>query len=1166
MMQFPRLVFLPALLCLPLAAQESRGSLSGTITDSTGAVIASAPLKLSNVDTGVSFASTTNEAGQYRFLLLNPGNYTLTAEVPGFRRYERTGIVLQVAQAANVDVSLQVGSQTETISVTGTPPLLDTDKADRGMVVDRTRISELPLNNRTPIMLSSLSPGVLHSGSSQHLVPYANSGLGAWSINGSTPRNVEFLMDGAPNNMIYGGSNSISYVPSAETVEEFKIITGSYDAQYGRTGGGVISVVSKSGTNQIHGSMYEFMKRTFLNANTFSNNSQKAPRTGSTLDQYGVTVGGPVVLPKVYNGRDKTFFFWGWERFGYTQQFPSESFASVPTIDQRRGDFSRTFDTANRQIVIYDPLTGRLEGNNWVRSPFNGNVIPSNRIDPSASKILTLYPEPNTTTPGAPLWQNNYFRANNTGRFEYNNYSARIDHLISSKHRIYGRWSYFPEFETRVINALPGIAGDLRAGDKISNNGVVDWVSTLTPTTVFNVRTSFNRWLENKDPSRYPGGTDGWTNATQLGWPAAFVNQLPDPGRVPRIEPELYGPIGTASGQTNFEPTNTLSVHPNFSFIRGKHTVKTGLDFRMVRYARQVSAYAGAQLTFDRGFTRRDYLNQDALSGNSVASMLLGYASGGTIDNNVKPLWQWLYYAPWVQDDIRVTRKLTVNLGLRWDLNTPPTERFDRMNRGFLADQVNPISSRIDQRAFPGYKVFGGLAFAGKDGQPRAAYETDYKTIQPRAGAAYQLNDKTVVRGGYGLYFLNPTSIGRNFGFSITTPFVATLDAGRTPASRLSDPFPSGVVQPLGAALGMETLLGQSPTFADPGGRVPSVHSFSFGIQRQLPGQILVDAAYVGSRARQLRTSRPFNELSLRDLALGDSTKGGDPNFLNARINNPFANLLPGTSINAATVPRQQLLRPYPQFGAFNVEDLSDGNVWYNSFQLSVQKRYTHGLTLTAALTLAKNVEALTYLNGQDAAPTRSLAAFDRSYRLVIAPIYELPFGPGRKFLSSKHWFNRYVAGGWQVVVNTAFQSGEPMQMPANTYLLRDPRLDNPTYDRLFKTGYIDVDGRVRGTVGSEEPVWQIRPPFTLRTTPLRHGNLRNRWGTTADFTLAKAIPIRERARLQIRAEAFNALNTPVFSQQPNLTVTSPNFGAILRNNGQTNEPRVVQLAARLTF
>ena len=1166
-MKHLRLILLGvAILSPPSLAQESRGSLSGTVTDATGAVVTGAPLRLANIDTGVVFSATTNEAGQYRFLLLNPGNYTLTVEVAGFRKYERRGIVLQVAQSATVDLSLQVGSQTETVSVTGTPPLLETDKADRGVVVDRTRISELPLNNRTPIMLSSLSPGVLHSGSSQHLVPYANSGLGAWSINGSTPRNVEFLMDGAPNNMIYGGSNSISYVPSAETVEEFKIMTGSYDAQYGRTGGGVISVVSKSGTNLLHGSMYEFMKRTFLNANTFSNNAQRTPRIGSTLDQYGFTVGGPVVLPKLYNGRDKTFFFWGWERFGYTQQFPSESFASVPTLDQRRGDFSRTFDAANRQIAIYDPLTGRLDGNNWVRAPFTGNVIPASRLDPSALKIAALYPEPNTNTPGAPAWQNNYFRANNTGRFEYNNYSARIDHLISDKHRIYGRWSYFPEYEYRVINALPGIAGDLRAGDKISNNGVVDWVSSLTPTTVFNVRASFNRWLENKDPSRYPGGTEGWTNATQLSWPAAFVNQLPDPGRVPRFESELYGPIGTAPGQTNFEPTNTLSVHPNLALVRGKHTVKTGLDFRVVRYARQVSAYAGAQLTFDRGFTRRDYLNQDALSGNSIASMMLGYASGGVIDNNVKPLWQWMYYAPWVQDDIRLSRKLTLNLGLRWDINTPPTERFDRMNRGFLADQVNPISNRVDQRAFPGYKALGGLAFAGKDGQPRAAYQTDYKTIQPRAGAVYQLNDKTVLRGGYGLYFLNPTSVGRNFGFSITTPFVSTLDAGRTPASRLTDPFPAGVVQPLGAALGMGTLLGQSPAFADPQGRVPYVHSFSFGIQRQLPGQILVDAAFVGTRTNALRTSRPFNELSVKDLALGDSSKGGDPNFLNTRIPNPFANLLPGTSINAATVPRQQLLRPYPQFNAFNVEDLGDGKVWYNSFQLSVQKRYTHGLTLTSALTLSKNIEALTYLNGQDAGPARSLAAFDRSYRLVLAPIYELPFGPGRKFLGAKNWFNQYVAGGWQVAANTIFQSGEPMQIPANLYLLRDPRLPGAGYDRLFKTGYIDVDGRVRGTAAGEDPVWQIRPPFTLRTTALRHGNLRNRWGTTVDFTLAKSIPLRERLRLQIRAEAFNVLNTPVFSQQPNLTVTSPNFGTIFRNNGQTNEPRVVQLAARMTF
>jgi hypothetical protein len=317
--------------------------------------------------------------------------------------------------------------------------------------------------------------------------------------------------------------------------------------------------------------------------------------------------------------------------------------------------------------------------------------------------------------------------------------------------------------------------------------------------------------------------------------------------------------------------------------MRGRHSFKTGMDFRWTRYASYPAGYTAGQLGFDRAFTRKDYLTQDSLSGNGIASMLLGYAASGNVDFMVKPYNRWLYYAPFVQDDIKLTRRLTINLGLRWDYTTPVTESHDRMNRGFFADQVNPISSQIDQKKFPGYKVNGGIGFAGQNGQPHSAFDPDWNNFQPRVGAAFQLTPTLVLRGGYGLSFINSVSQGAILGLSQSTPFVSTLDAGRTPADLISNPFPSGVLMPAGASRGMLTMLGQGPTFSDTSGRTGYVHVFSFGFQKQLPGQIGLDVSYVGSRTRGVNTSRGFNELSLQSLALGDSSKGGNPNYLMRR-------------------------------------------------------------------------------------------------------------------------------------------------------------------------------------------------------------------------------------------------------------------------------------------
>jgi hypothetical protein len=442
----------------------------------------------------------------------------------------------------------------------------------------------------------------------------------------------------------------------------------------------------------------------------------------------------------------------------------------------------------------------------------------------------------------------------------------------------------------------------------------------------------------------------------------------------------------------------------------------------------------------------------------------------------------------------------------------------------------------------------------------------DWRMLQPRFGAAFQLTPKTVLRGGWGLSFLNNVSTGNSYGFSQSTPYVATNDAGRTSASVVSNPFPSGVLQPSGSSLGLATLLGQGPNFADPTGRLGYVQSFSFGVQRQLPGLVSIDVSYVGTRTVGAGTTKAYNALSVQNLALGDASQGGNPNYLTAQVPNPFAGLLPGTSLNNATVTRQQLLLPFPQFTSFNMQDYNVGKVWYNALQITVQKRYQHGLTFTGSYAFAKNLQAMNYLNPQDARPSRSLTPWDRPNRLTIAPIYELPFGPGRKFLGNSRGVVSHLAGGWQVVMNTTFMSGIPMTVPNGVILLRDPSLPDATWNQMFNTGTVQPNGTIVNQDGTLPPAFMIQPPNTLRTASQYYPNLRNLWGKEYNVSLVKTNKIRESMSLQFRAEIFNITNHPIFPNDPDINPSSPTFGRLLRNNGQTNVPRQIQLAARFAF
>lgn len=507
------------------------------MTDASGSVLPSVAVHLSNKNTGTSSTVQTNSEGQYRFLLVDPGNYSLTADASGFQKYVQQNITLSVSQASTIDVHMTVGSAEQTIEVTSNQQLLETEKSDRGVVLPTRQLEELPIYVRNPVVLVEIVPGVIQETQRFDLTPFTNNGNSQFAFNGITGDATENLLHGAPNDMIYQGLNSIAYIPSVDSVSEFKAITAPYDAQYGRSGDGVISVATKSGTNSFHGTTYDFVQRTFLNSNTYQNNAANQPKSDSSLDEYGFTVGGPIVIPHVYNGRDKTFFFGGWE--GYKQNTNLATGISVPTAAQRAGDFSQTLNPSGQLVTIYNPYSGRNVNGTWTRDPFPGNKIPASMMDPVGKALASLYPLPNSNQNARVNWQSNYYSPSIT-TYSFNNIIGRVDHTFSDKEKVYARYAWNSANISQNSNLLTSAAIDSRVGTNTNTDVMADSVTVLTPNPIFDAKFSLTRSTQNFLPPDY-----GSFDATQIGWPAATVAQFQEKPQFPYI-------TLTASPASNF--------------------------------------------------------------------------------------------------------------------------------------------------------------------------------------------------------------------------------------------------------------------------------------------------------------------------------------------------------------------------------------------------------------------------------------------------------------------------------------------------------------------------------------------------------------------------------------------------------------------------------------
>jgi hypothetical protein len=1136
-----------------LQAQETRGQVLGRVSDPMGAVLAGARIEAVNLATNVATSSETNASGDFVLPFLLPGTYVVTAEASGFKKFVQEGVLVQINDRVSLNITLELGQMTEKVEVTAASPLLQSATASSGEVIDNRRIMELPMKDGNPIMLASLATGVTNltqSGMGRSR-PFDNSSISAVSVNGAGSLSNDFTLDGAPNTQ----QNKIAFPPPAELVQEFKIESASFDASQGFTPGGVINVSLKSGTNALHGSSYYFGQNTALNANSYFNNLGGLPKTTTYMHRYGANATGPVILPKLYNGRDRTFWTYGFEEIrDYTPETASST--AVPTAAEKTGDFSSLLALGG-QYQIYDPATITPVGNGrYSRQPLPGNIIPASRLNPTALKIAALWDPPNQ--PGTVDGSNNLY-VPNIVKDTYYTHLFRIDHAVSEKNRMFFRGS-LSDLNQAAYLMFNGANGE---NFYRRNKGLaIDDVHMFSPTLLLNVRYSLTNFLETDQP------VASKLDLKQLGFSDQFLQQLSSRDsrgqKLPRILVEGYGDM--AGINYNLLRTNIHSVAGSLTQFVRSHSLHYGAELRVYQHNGFSPGQSSGTFSFDSQWTRGPLDSAaPAPMGQSLAAFLLGLPSTGSIDTNDSKAQQSSIWGFYFQDDWKLSSKLTLNLGLRYELELPITERFNRTVSGFDALTPSPIAAQaqanyaanpIPQIPPDQFRVNGGLLFAGVGGQPRALFPTQKNNFMPRFGFAYTVNEKTVLRGGYGIFFdqLGLTRLQVNqTGFNRATVLVPSIDNGETFIGTLANPFPNGIDQPLGAGLGLMTNVGQSVNFFNPKLVHPYMQRWQLSVQRQIIRDGIVEVAYVGNRGTRLRVSQAMDALPREYSSTSPVRDQGTIDFLNAAVPNPFYPLLPRTSLAGATVPRSQLLVPYPQFTGV-AADVNSGYSWYHALQTRLEKRLSAGYTINVAYTWSKLMGANSFLNPFDTAPERVIAAEDRTHRAAISGIWELPIGQGKTFLRDARGISGKLVSGWQVQAIYQVQSGAPLGFGNAIFSgnLHDIPLSGA--DRSIYQ-WFNVDA------GFERDS-KKQLASNVRTLPTRFSGIRGPIMNNWDISFLKNTALTEGLNLQFRAELINAFNHTQFDI-PNTTPSSTSFGRI---SAIAHLPRVVQFGLKLAF
>lgn len=1132
-------------------AQNITGSILGSVRDQSGAAVVQAQVDVTNLETNQTTSTRTTDSGLFEVRYLRSGTYRVSVTAPGFKTSVRDALSLRVEDQLRLEIQLEVGDTTTEVKVIGQTPLVETENASMGQVVSSRTVQDVPIRGRNIFDLVGLAAGVQVNPRSQggtastgdNAAPlFVQSDI---SISGGRYRTNDFLVDGT--SVMLPENNNFAFSPTPDSTMEFKVLTNSFGPQFGRSGGGVVNVVTRGGQNDFHGTLYEYFRNDSLKANNFFANARRQERGKFTFNQFGAAVGGPIV-------KDKTFFFADYQ--GHRERVSGGAgIATVPTPLERSGNFSNTFASNGQPVTIYDPFSTRPSGTGFVRSPFPNNIIPTGQQSQVGRNIASYYPDPNAAGEGPARINNRLWQPRNFVNSDQ--WSARIDHRFSE------RWSLFGRF-TRNTGDSGGNGPYDNIGDPVLGiienrvmNGVVNITSVLSASRVLNIRTGVTRRFEGRTPL-----SDGKVDLTSLGFSPAIAAA---------VQEQLF-PVVSVANLTGFSVASDRIRRGNTIYtivgeqteVHGRHTVVYGADVRMYDQTPFQAGSPSGSYSFGLGQTQGPNPLVAAVgSGHGLASLLTGFGTGSI--NSVPALAiRNMYYALFVNDDVKVGRRLTVNLGLRWDYEQPRTERYNRLG---TFDFNAPFPVRVG--AYPDLR--GVIRLAGRDGEPRGQFDPTYTNFGPRLGMAYRLTSNTVIRTGYAIYFAPRfgTTSGQGFGApgaDINTPWISSLD-GVTPLNLIDNPYPNGLLQPpTNQAEILQTGLGV--TIMDRGNKSNIYNQqWNVAVQRELRGGFLVEVAYAGNKGTRIPVSVNFNALSPAYQSLG--------NQLNTLVPNPFFGLTTVGPLAQPQVSQATLLRPYPQYGAVSTANPAVaqnlGSSTYHSLNLRLEKRFSSGYNFIAVYTKSKLIDdGSGRIFGETAfvppiqdeynrRAERSISEGDVSQRLVVSHALELPFGKGRRYLSGSSNALDYAIGGWSVSGAFAWNTGYPLALTSIG--------NSGTGSGVLRPNSTGVSAKLEGSPQSrlnryfDIAQFLVPPSFTYGNVARTLPDVRGPSRINYDVGVQKAFTVREPVALVFRAEAFNLTNTPYFLQ-PGEGLGTNTFGVITASAGE----RTVQFSLKLTF
>jgi Carboxypeptidase regulatory-like domain len=1202
-------------------SQNTTGSIVGTVTDASGATVANATVTATNIATADKRTTTSSDSGGYQILTLQPGQYSLTIEGTGFKRYSRSPVEVQVEQSTRVNVEMVVGSVSEQVTVTSSTPIMQSENASLGQVVEGRAVSEIPLNGRNVLALVGLVPGVVPQGSSGGNLTGQNVfAAGNFQIGGGNANQSSTLVDGAPVNISYG--NITSLVPSQDVVQEFRVQTNNNTAEYGMYTGGVINMTTKSGANAIHGTLFEFDRNTIFNATPYFNkhSTTQLPKSPYQLNQFGGNVGFPII-------KDKLFGFFDYQ--GYRQRVGKTETYTVPTPLERTGNFSE-FSTP-----IYDPCGGTVTVGgqgcpNYTgpRTQFAGNIIPASRFSTVANNLLnTKFPGATTTT-GYYILPNvkastasGYALTNNWvglahGGGNNDQYTGRVDFTLSDKQRLFGRYTQWNSGNIGAHTYGNGLVG----GDPISPESfktrqtVFGDTYVFSPSLVGDLRLSYLRWTYVRTPGTlgFDENSLGFNPASGMGTISA-LNRVINSNTVPTIAlaTPTYNGVGTGY---IFGTNQNYVVAPSISKTIKNHTIKAGADLRRLEMLYFQNNSPGGSFAFDPNMTASAGSGATSganASGNPFASFLLGYmvnqANTASVVQIAPPSYTTIYYQGYyVQDNWIATRKLTVNIGLRYEIPGVYRERHELLAT-FNPTEVNPVLGAISVNGKP---VTGAYDLVGTPQHPDVGLRPEHFTnFSPRIGLAYRWNDKTVIRAGFGKFVIPsdlqfPESAAQSPLTYITNNPVTTLNNGNTPSNTLDNPLPSGLTPAPGRGANyQQLLLGGSANALLQNEANGETYQWNLAVQRELPKGIALELAYAGLRGQNLPVSLNINQVSAATLAQAHSDPACFPNattaptsscFLTKTVANPFPSY--ATNFTAgnqqyATITSVKLNEPFPQYGAISNTGHYVGVANYDALQAKVEKRFASGGVLLGSYTFSKlltNAESLTswletvgapgFQNTNDLAHEYSLSGYDSRQRLVVSYVYNLPIGRGQHFGAGVSGFADKLVSGWGVNGVTTLQKGFPMGISSSSGYVSTYSGTGTTRPNVVQGCQKAIGGPIQKRLGDNVAGGSVQNPyfnlacfvspdrFTFGNESRTDSTLRLPGIANWDLALFKDTHITERVVFQFRVESFNLFNRVQFGGPSAAQSTVGSLATNGQITTQANDPRELQLGGRINF